>query len=168
MKTLIQYINESLDNLLMDENNWLKVSSKEYCIYVDDKPELFDMIPYIEFNLKKPDSIIITLKKDGSRWFGIIKWTHQQWIDRNIYVCNGWKAEADDKNELANKMHKIITHLSKSKKARDKFKQLILSYKNDIDKYNSKNDENLIDPKDVIMRYNEKLCIYSLDQLLKF
>lgn len=143
--SLKDYINESLNDLLKDEKDWIKISSKEYDIYISDKPELYEMIPYKELGLSKPNSILITIKREGPRWVSYIKWTGG---DKKIYVCNGWKHGEYTIDDLKIKIHEIIDNLSKSQNARKLFKDVIISLINDHELYGYKN------PIDYVMSYD--------------
>lgn len=157
MIELSNYITEYyLSDLLKDKKEWMKVSSSEYGIYIEDQPILYEMIPYKEYGLTKPDSILLTLKREGPRWILIVKWT----CGKKIYVCNGWKTGDYDINDLANTAHKIMSHLSKSKKARAKFKDQMIVY------YNAIKDHGL-DPIGLIDHYDSYLSINDLEELLE-
>lgn len=158
MIDLYKYVLESsndLSKLLKGEKEWLKISSSEYGIYISDVPSLYEIIPYKEYGLKKPDSILLCLKRDASNWHLIIKWVS----DKNVYVCNGWKTKEFDIETLADKSYKIIHHLIKSKNARYKFKDVMLKY------YNIIKDKNL-DTMALINSYNQSLCNNDLEKLL--
>lgn len=158
---LKDYINESLQDLLKDEKDWMKISSKEYGIYISDKPELYEMIPYKELNLNTPECILIVFKKEGPRWVSIIKWISK--FDKQVYVCNGWKYGEYDINDLKIKIHEIIEHLSKSSAARKEFKEVMIKFINilkDSPEYEGK-------PIDAFMKYDSIISINSLEDLLK-
>ena len=114
MIELSNYITEYyLSDLLKDKKEWMKVSSSEYCIYIEDQPILYEMIPYKEYGLKKPDSILLTLKREGPRWISIIEWTSSDPRDKQIYVCNGWKYGEYDINDLKVKLYDITIQVKK-------------------------------------------------------
>lgn len=157
MIELSNYITEyHLSDLLKDEKDWMKVSSSEYGIYIEDQPILYEMIPYKEYGLKKPDSILLTIKREGPRWIIIVKWT----CGKNIYVCNGWKTGDYDIKVLANTGYKIISHLSKSKKARAKFKDQMMIYYNTIKNHG-------LDPIRLIDHYDSQIIAIDLEELLE-
>ena len=157
MIELSNYITEYYSSdLLKDEKDWMKVSSSEYGIYIEDQPTLYEMIPYKEYGLKKPDSILLTIKREGPRWIIIVKWT----CDKKIYVCNGWKTGDYDIKDLANTGYEIISHLSKSKKARSKFKDQMMTYYNVIKNHG-------LDPIGLIDHYDSQIIAMDLEELLE-
>ena len=146
MIELSNYITEYYSSdLLKDEKDWVKISSKEYVTYISDKPELYEMIPYKELGLSKPNSILITIKREGPRWVSYIKWTGS---DKKIYFCNGWKLGEYTIDDLKIKIHEIVDHLSKSQNARKLFKDVTISLINNYELFGYKN------PIDYAMSYD--------------
>ena len=164
MIELSNYIAESsneLSNILKDDKVWNKISSSEFGLWLSYTPSLYSMIPYEELGLSKPNGILLTLKREGPRWISIIEWTSSDPRDKQIYVCNGWKYGEYDINDLKVKLYDIMIHLSKSHKAREKFKSVMVRFINILKQHNE-------DPKDFFITYRSQFSVNSLEDLLKF
>ena len=160
MIELSNYIAESsneLSNILKDDKEWNKISSSEFGLWFSYTPSLYSMIPYEELGLSKPNGILLVIKREGPRWVSIIKWISK--FDKQIYVCNGWKYGEYDINDLKVKIYEIFKHLSKSQKAREKFKSVMMRFINILKQHTE-------DPKDFFMSYRSQFSVNSLEDLL--